>query len=204
MRISLILIAVLVLIGGAYFLTRGGGAPNLDSDNISDITGPTDIGSSSAAPSHTHTDEEHSHGTAPQGSTTPSAPLPPAIATFNYKEETQGLARLSKEWPKSKPQLLRVVMGPDLFKENKVTVEPHTANEIRQRQMGAVKVASLRVLVEKEKSKAQRLKDLAHIAQNAADETIRSIAEEARKAVENDRPFFKDTLDAISNIETAP
>lgn len=197
MRISLILFAALVLLGGAYFLYKR--APQTETTTAGT---PTES-QSPTAQSHDHSTKDPSQ-VDPQESPPAAPPLPPEIKAFDYKQETQNLAQLTKQWPTSKPQLLKNVLAPDLFKEHGVSADPHTVNDILYRQMGALKVASLRVLVEKASSKAQKLKDLDYIVQNAKDETIKIIATEARKSVQEDRPFFKDTVDAIQNLESNP
>lgn len=198
MRISLILFAALVLLGGAYFLYKQ--APQTESIQTAANT------ESQVPPADSHHDHSTSGGASSGQEASPPAaqPLPPEIKAFDYKQETQILAQLTKEWPKSKSQLMKNVLSADLFKDLGVRAEPHTVNEILYRQMGALKVASLRVIVEQESSKAQKLKDLDHVVRNAKDETIKTIATEARKSVQEDRPFFKETVDAIQNLEKNP
>lgn len=121
-------------------------------------------------------------------------------AQFDYKAEAAQISEIAKELPASKPKLLKVILSPDKYKVEKIHVPVHSGLEIHQRQLGAVKVLALRELMSYEKSKGQKIKDLEFVIKSAKDETIKNIATAALDSVKKDRPFFKDTLDAISNL----
>ena len=84
-----------------------------------------------------------------------------------------------------------------------MTVAPHSFDEILQRQMGAVKVFALKVLLEKEKSRDEKLQSLRLIFQQAKDPAVKSIAKAAFESTQKNRPFFKDTVTAISQLSVA-
>lgn len=195
MRTKLVLIAT-VLVGGLlyYFLNSNPLAHDHDDHDH-------DHNHEHGAGTDTLSVVEDDVGHTEHETNSSAATLPSIIASFNYKQEAQKILNLAKQWPASKSMLLQITLGEDEFKKNNISVAPHTANEIRQRQMAAVKIMSLRVLLEKELSKEKKLQDLDYIVNNAKDATLKTIATEAKKSELNNRPFFEDTLDAISNIE---
>jgi hypothetical protein len=197
MRIALVLMGSVLACGLLYYFLKSNSAARDHQHNGHDLVHEN---------KHDHTHDPHtetSNGEVHSGSkeTSGKVDLPSAISQFNYKQEAQEILNLAKQWPTSKSKLLQITLNEDEFKKNKIAVAPHTANEILQRKMGAVKIMSLRVLLEKELSKEKKLQDLDYISQNTKDTTIQRIAVEARKSESNDRPFFKDTIEAISNLE---
>lgn len=193
MRKLLGLAAVGILCGTIYYLY-----PRTDSTTPP----PSQTAEPEKTPSTAHT---HPNPTAPTDATaapsTQKTPLPAIITDFDYKQEAENLSTLEKKWPQSKPQLMHIILAQDAFIKHNIPVEPHSKNELTQRHMGALKVMSLRILMNQEKSKAQQLSDLDFVIQNAKDDTIKNIARAARDAVEHNRPFFRDTIDALSNLE---
>lgn len=125
-----------------------------------------------------------------------------AIAkNFDYKNEIEQIEQWKSQYPKSKQQLLRLITSEDAFKQQSVSVPAHTVFEMTQRQMGALKVLSLKVLLENENSKQILLKDLDHIFKTAADTTLRDIARAAQESVRKDRPFVRDMIEGLSQLQ---
>lgn len=122
---------------------------------------------------------------------------------FNYQQEAQALLELKNEWPSSKEKLINIILREDHFKKNMVTVAPHSFDEIIQRQMGAIKVFALKTLLEKEKSRDQKLQYLRFIFQHAKDPVMKNIAKAAFESTTKNRPFFEDTVAAISQLSAA-
>ncbi|MBY0386143.1 hypothetical protein K2X05_13370, partial [bacterium] len=122
---------------------------------------------------------------------------------FNYQQEVQTVLDLEKEWPLSKDKLINRILQEDYFKKNNLTVTPHSFDEILQRQMGAVRVFALKTLLEKEKSRDQKLQYLRFIFQQAKDPAMKSIAKAAFESTAKNRPFFEDTVTAISQLSAA-
>lgn len=192
MRKLLGLAAVGILCGTIYYLY-----PKIDSTLPAQQVSESDKAPPTA---HTHSNLD-AHTDAIAAPSTQKIILPEIITNFDYKQEAENLSVLEKRWPQSKPQLMRLIVAQDAFAAHKIPVVPHSKNELTQRHMGALKVMSLRILMSQEKSKAQQLSDLDFVIQNAKDETIKNIARAARDAVEHNRPFFRDTIDALSNLE---
>lgn len=119
---------------------------------------------------------------------------------FNYQLEAQAILDLEKEWPLSKEKLIQITLQEDYFVKNNLTVAPHSFDEILQRQMGAVKVFALKTLLEKEKSRDQKLQYLRFIFQQAKDPAMKNIAKAAFESTTKNRPFFADTVTAISQL----
>lgn len=119
---------------------------------------------------------------------------------FNYAEESQQIFKLEKNFPRSKPELIKIIVSPDRFQVENKKVEPHTNNEITQRQMGALKVLALKVLMTNETSKGTLSKDLQSIIQAAQTTTMKNIATAALDSHEKGRNFFPDSVNAISHL----
>lgn len=122
---------------------------------------------------------------------------------FNYEQEARAVLDLEKQWPLSKEKLISITLQEDYFAKNNLTVAPHSFDEIIQRQMGAVKVFALKTLLEKEKSRDQKLQYLRLIFQQAQDPAMKSIAKAAFESTAKNRPFFADTVTAISQLSVA-
>jgi len=108
--------------------------------------------------------------------------------------------KLSDSYPEEKERLLAIAKSPNPFLEQKITVNPHTTQDIKQEELGAIKVMAIRVILEKEKSKATILNDLSNIIREAQDPTIVAIAESMQRAVKNNRDFSNDYIEAINNM----
>lgn len=116
--------------------------------------------------------------------------------TYSLKQ----VFELSEIYPKEKEKLLRIVKKPNPFLEEKIKVEPHSVQDIRQEEYGAIKVMAMRVILEQEKDQSIILQDLSDIIREAEDPTIVAIAESMKKSVTNNRDFTKDVTDAINNL----
>lgn len=131
----------------------------------------------------------------------PSARAAAITKSYQYEREAQKIEILAKKFPDSKQQLIEIITTADPFKKENIKVKIHSMDEITQRQMGAIKVMSLKVLMSKETSKQTLLADLDTIIHTAEDTTLKDIAVSARESVKKGRPFFKDMVDAISKIK---
>lgn len=134
-----------------------------------------------------HQEEEHSHSDSEE--------------RFSYQNEVLRVQELVKRFPKSKPELLSIVIDKDIYKESNKEVKPHSISEIQQNQMGAVKVLALRELMSREQSDQALVSDLDYIIQNAKDPTIVKIAQAAKESVSKGRSFFDDFVDGLSDLE---
>lgn len=108
--------------------------------------------------------------------------------------------KLSEVYPKQKEKLLQIAKKPNPFLEEKIKVEPHSVQDLKQEEYGAIKVMAMRVILDKEKDKSIILQDLSDIIREAEDPTIVAIAESMKKSVTNNRDFTKDVTDALNNM----
>lgn len=172
---------------------------------------PTSDKKDQAAATHTSA-EAHSHGypaSAPKSDADPFADLSEEqfekaesiTKNFDYQKEIKQIEDWKIQYPKSKQKLLGLITSEDLFSQYRVPVPAHTIYEMTQRQMGALKVLSLRVLLENENSKQILLKDLDYILNTAADTTLKDIARAAQESVVNGRPFVRDMIEGLSQLQ---
>lgn len=200
-RVVILAVLTLVLSGALFvYLSRESSVTNINrisnffkKKNQTSIADEKKLSSGFAEP-HAHQHEHEESSSAKNVSTRETI-------VFNYNEEASKIRELKTKYPKSKPQLLQSITAPDRFHEKNIPVLPHTSDEILQRQMGAIKVFALKVLLESEKNKSMLLNDLDQIIRTAQDPTLKEIARAARTSVESDRPFIQDQVDAISNLK---
>ncbi len=103
--------------------------------------------------------------------------------SFTYQDEIQKVELLQKSLPESKPELVKIITAPNPFKKEKLITKIHSIEEITKRQMDAIKILSLKTLIDNEKSKQILVTDLNHIIRSAEDKQIKELAMAARESV---------------------
>jgi len=115
---------------------------------------------------------------------------------FNFRNAQASLEKLKKNYPRSKQELLNLVLTPNEF----ANAEPHSAAELAQRQKGALKVEALKTLTALEKD-SDRLKEaLEMIFKTSEDPVMRKIAKAALESQAKGRSFFSDTVKALGDL----
>jgi len=115
---------------------------------------------------------------------------------FDFKKETEKLSELKKNYPESKRELIEIILSKNKYRSAKA----HSAAELAQRQQGAIKVEALKAVFDLEKDKSLLRKDLVSITEKAEDPVISKIASAAHESLQNGRPFFSDTVNALENL----
>lgn len=116
--------------------------------------------------------------------------------SFDFKLEKENLDAFKKSYPESKRKILDFILNKNKYS----AAQAHSAAELAQRQVGALKVEALKILFDQEKDKAVLKQDLLLIAERAEDPVMGKIAQSALRSLEQGRPFFSDTVKALENL----
>jgi len=115
---------------------------------------------------------------------------------FNFQDAKASLEKLKKNYPKSKRDLLNMILAPNEF----ASAEPHSAAELAQRQKGALRVEALKILTTLEKDPERSKEDLKMVLKNSQDPVMKKIAKAALDSQAKGRPFFSDAVRALENL----
>ncbi len=116
------------------------------------------------------------------------------------REEVQEILAMAQDYPHSKSALINHILEKDPYEQLGQEVKPHSLDEIKQRQKGALKIIALRVIVENEKDKATLLRDLTELKGRLTDPTLKAITQAVHDSASKDRPFFEDFPKAVSRL----
>lgn len=116
------------------------------------------------------------------------------------REEVQEILAMAQDYPHSKSALINHILEKDPYEELGQEVKPHSLDEIKQRQKGALKIIALRVIVENEKDKATLLRDLKDLKSRLTDPTLKAITQAVHDSASKGRPFFEDFPKAVSRL----
>jgi len=116
------------------------------------------------------------------------------------RQEINEILALASDYPSSKSALIAHILKKDPYEELGQEVKPHSLDEIKQRQRGALKIIALRVIVENEKDKQTLLKDLIELKSQLTDPTLKAITQAVYDSAIKDRPFFEDFPKAVSRL----
>lgn len=148
--------------------------------------------------SHHHDHHDHDHQHHSKDSHKSSSTQVQEVTREGYLEQVKYIEELGADVTKNKKKLLSIVLAEDIYKGKDRNVEPHSIDEIRQNQQGALKVMALRALMKQEENDVLT-DDLNDIITEAKDPTIRNIASAALDSLKKGRPFFTDFLNGLSS-----
>jgi len=205
----LIFVGTLVVIGLlALFFSKMGDVPqreneiiqdaplNEQDEELKDALDQVDIDAHEHEHNHDHGDDDHGTNHDDQNQDSKDESLSAFPKEFDYKKESEKLARLKETFPNSKRELVDIVLNENPYKSAKA----HSAAELAQRQQGALKVEALKTIFKLEKDKPQLRQDLLAISERAQDPVISKIASAALNSLDKGRPFFEDTTKALENL----
>jgi HD superfamily phosphohydrolase len=115
------------------------------------------------------------------------------------KESLRKLAEKAKTSPEALDELIVIALGEDFYKERGQEPKPHSLNEIKQNQQGALKVMALQGIVKSSKNRSTTASNLNRIISESKDPTIRKIAKAMLDSHKKGRSFVKDFGDGVLN-----
>jgi len=152
------------------------------------LSATQNTGSTNKSQAHTH-DNDHEQKDSAE-------PLTKFPTGFNYQKEAERLNGLKQDFPRSKDELLKIILEPNPYSG----AAPHSAADLAKRQKGALMVEALKTLYKNESDRSQLRSDLLNVKKNAQDPTISKIASAALESLKNNRPFFSDQIRALENL----
>ena len=194
---KLIAISIVVAVVGFYFILSSVKEPekksvNKDVAEIIDKTSADDLGDLEQI------NKKSTKETSSEQTLNPNKPDSQKMPQVDYSLEQ--VFKLSEIYPKDKEKLLQIAKSPNPFLEEKIEVKPHSVQDLKQEEFGAIKVMAMRTILEQEKDKSVILDDLSDIIREAQDPTIVAIAKSMKQSVTNNGDFAKDVTDALNNL----
>jgi hypothetical protein len=122
------------------------------------------------------------------------------ISASSFQQKLNQLKKLSLEYPSSHTELIQFIINEDSVTKNLENHKPHSIDERNYLKAGALKVIALKTILEKQTNKETKTKALQKIASMSEDKTLTRIAKAALDAQKEDRPFFKDFIQAINQM----
>lgn len=119
--------------------------------------------------------------------------------SLSYEKETERVREMTKNYPKSREEIIQFVSKNDPYKEANIAVKPHTVDSIKQNQIGALKVLALKNVHLKETNNQSRIKFYEDLLSKAKDPTIVKILKASIDSAKQGRDFSKDFLDGVEN-----